>query len=605
MKIERLLLGLFASFLMVGCSQNDDLPNGGEEKGDVKDSYLAVNIVAKTNASRAATAGNFEYGTALENKVNTAHFFFFNSDGTAYTLDTSASGAYEVKGTEAETNNTINGTAKQNWLYFSSFVDAQGKTGTPVDNIEKVLSAVLIFKGVSNDTPAKVVVALNLDNNKVNNRTSGLSITDLAKILVNDEEAFKVTTSTDASGNTVDTGNFVMSNSVYMDNESNVVNFTDITNQSKADVTAALNAPVDIYVERLAAKVTVNVATQLAEGNELMSNEADILKVPEIVFSDNTPVYVKILGWDLNTTINKSFTLKDITNAATSWESTAAQWNDANNYRSYWVGNIPTTTNATNLKYNTGFYWQGLNNTLKGVDYCLENNNTSTTTKIVVKAQLVGEDKKPITVAQWMGGYYVGKSGDNTTANWENMLKDIATTLNLWKKSGETYTQIAGTDIKFEPIYGTQESPNENAHDYYKVKFVIASTDATWYKKDASGNISSTALTSDEVTATMNGIVPAKMWQDGATYYFTNIEHFNGKAAVIRNHHYVVNITGVKGLGTPVYYPDSFTPTPENPTPEIPEIPEPVVPSDDETYLSAKINVLSWKLVNNSVVLGQ
>ena len=109
------------------------------------------------------------------------------------------------------------------------------------------------------------------------------------------------------------------------------------------------------------------------------------------------------------------------------------------------------------------------------------------------------------------------------------------------------------------------------------------------------------------ITATegglITGVVPAKVWQDGATYYFTNIEHFNGKDAVIRNHHYVVNITGAVGLGTPVYYPDGYKP--EDSTPDIPEIPDPVVPSDDETYLSAKINVLSWKIVNNDVTLGQ
>ena len=57
------------------------------------------------------------------------------------------------------------------------------------------------------------------------------------------------------------------------------------------------------------------------------------------------------------------------------------------------------------------------------------------------------------------------------------------------------------------------------------------------------------------------------------------------------------------GLGTPVYYPDGYKP--EDSTPDIPEIPDPVVPSDDETYLSAKINVLSWKIVNNDVTLGQ
>ena len=67
MKIEKLLLGLFASFLMVGCSQNDDLPNGGEEaKG--KDSYLSIKINSDAIGSRANDT--YIVGDDTENKVN-------------------------------------------------------------------------------------------------------------------------------------------------------------------------------------------------------------------------------------------------------------------------------------------------------------------------------------------------------------------------------------------------------------------------------------------------------------------------------------------------------------------------------------------------------
>ena len=73
MKIEKLLLGLFASFLMVGCSQNDDLPNGGEEaKG--KNSYVAVKICApKTLGSRATTDDNFADADGNEALVRASH----------------------------------------------------------------------------------------------------------------------------------------------------------------------------------------------------------------------------------------------------------------------------------------------------------------------------------------------------------------------------------------------------------------------------------------------------------------------------------------------------------------------------------------------------
>ena len=66
----------------------------------------------------------------------------------------------------------------------------------------------------------------------------------------------------------------------------------------------------------------------------------------------------------------------------------------------------------------------------------------------------------------------------------------------------------------------------------------------------------------------------------------------NDIPAVIRNHAYQLNVTEVKGLGTPVNGNTQ------------PEIPEPVDPGATETYIAAQINVLSWRLVNNNVTLG-
>lgn len=86
MKIERLLLGLFASFLMVGCSQNDDLPNGGEETKEQK-SYVAVNICSpKALGSRATEAEDFADADGTEALVKNAHFFFFNDNGQAVSI---------------------------------------------------------------------------------------------------------------------------------------------------------------------------------------------------------------------------------------------------------------------------------------------------------------------------------------------------------------------------------------------------------------------------------------------------------------------------------------------------------------------------------------
>ena len=62
-----------------------------------------------------------------------------------------------------------------------------------------------------------------------------------------------------------------------------------------------------------------------------------------------------------------------------------------------------------------------------------------------------------------------------------------------------------------------------------------------------------------------------------------------GYYGVVRNHSYRITINTMSGFGTPVYNPD--------------EVIDPVIPKDTETYLAARINVLSWRVVPSSVDL--
>ena len=69
-------------------------------------------------------------------------------------------------------------------------------------------------------------------------------------------------------------------------------------------------------------------------------------------------------------------------------------------------------------------------------------------------------------------------------------------------------------------------------------------------------------------------------------------EYVKGYYGVVRNHAYEVEFTGITGLGTPVYNGGET-------------IPWPVEPDETESFISAKINVLSWHLINQSVTLGE
>ena len=88
-----------------------------------------------------------------------------------------------------------------------------------------------------------------------------------------------------------------------------------------------------------------------------------------------------------------------------------------------------------------------------------------------------------------------------------------------------------------------------------------------------------------------------QLLEDGKAYFFTHVEHFGPDAGVnaygiVRNHYYEITINSIAGLGTPV----SDESEPEVITPE--------KPTDLDYNLAAKINILMWKVVRQTVDLN-
>ncbi|MBP3496755.1 MAG: Mfa1 fimbrilin C-terminal domain-containing protein, partial [Alistipes sp.] len=97
-----------------------------------------------------------------------------------------------------------------------------------------------------------------------------------------------------------------------------------------------------------------------------------------------------------------------------------------------------------------------------------------------------------------------------------------------------------------------------------------------------------------DVNGELAKIEPAKVWKNGQAYYYTDVKHLGsegtvGEYGIVRNHSYKVNVSAVKGWGTPVYDPNYSV--------------DPIKPTDKETYIAAEINVLSWRVVSNDAVL--
>jgi hypothetical protein len=143
------------------------------------------------------------------------------------------------------------------------------------------------------------------------------------------------------------------------------------------------------------------------------------------------------------------------------------------------------------------------------------------------------------------------------------------------------YNSITTNDLK--TVVGSTLGEKE-----YEVYIQLKDDTKTWYKRNGSDfAVITCADLNDELKRI---ICEALLYDDGQTYYFTDIKHLGDTYGVVRNHIYDININSITGLGTPVVSGDPVINTPE-------------VPKDNATYVAAQINILSWRLITNDVNL--
>ena len=174
----------------------------------------------------------------------------------------------------------------------------------------------------------------------------------------------------------------------------------------------------------------------------------------------------------------------------------------------------------------------------------------------------------------------------------DDLKKLFANSCGLYKKTSsnpETYEKIAPSDLKI--MTATEVGmANETQNGRYKVYIQLNdnATQKEWYPNNTPGQTN--PLSPTEANKALKDLGSAKVWKNGYTYYYFDINHLGNKLGVVRNHIYDANITTLVGLGTPVYNPDEII-YPEKPNP------------DTYTYIAARINILSWRVVNSSVKL--
>ena len=520
--MKKFLVSAMAVLALAACSKFNENGNSAVQNGELEQSYVSITL-ASADMNTRANDGKYEEGLAAEREVKSAYVFFFK-DGAAFHV------AFD-----GTTSTSTNG-GPNNYLK----VDLR-TIDTEMPNVSDVKDAVLVLQNYKGEYPNQMLAVLNWTPEK-----SSYTLSELQT---------KISTLGDA------TNGFVMSNAVYADAAGQVVDAVDLTiNNIAKNETDALKNPVTIHVERVAAKVvyTANNGGKFPVGKEI----------------EGKPVFAQIKGFELYNDYQESWLLKRID---PTWTGLGFDWNDEDFYRSYWAQSLGKAFE------NNTFAWETDNTQIGQWNYLGENTRAWTEaadvrTKVVVKAQLVDTDGQPFEVVNWYGKDYIGEG---------NLLKVVANTLkNTYFSSadGSTFVGLKPEDIKCVD----REVTDAKAFEVY---FQLSTDGAnkTWYKYE-NGNYS--YIDVPTMNSELVKVQPALVYKNGMTYYWLDIKHLGngqGKAGdygIVRNHVYKVNISDIKGYGTPVYDGTSDFIVPDK-------------PEDIVTYVSAQINILSWRVVAN------
>ena len=604
MKIKSLLIGMLACTALVGCNNDDVIDNVTPDKDGLKTFAVNVSINFGNDMSTRALTGEYDDGAETEWGVTNATVAFYSSSksflGKAV-VPASSFNQYTADGTNG------NITSKATVIFQAA---------------EKPVYAIALLNHTSdNDATTSDIESTIL--------VDGKGIADLEQacndpLVTEDNKFFMInTTYVDDNGKVkkeVEVGN-------------NIVEVTDET-----DLNTALNGKsVTIYVERVAAKVTLNLN---GITNEKVENETlgTIYKLKYVNINngndnnqnnDNveTPsdFGIVITDWALSGTNKSFYPIKQLQPNYTDFESleTAPHvWNVAKDHRSHWAED----TNYDDTNYPIAATWESLTSatypdtyaltykTLSAIEndtytdikkpqYCYENTYKQTATKaeelnlpavtyVVLVAQYVDLSS---TTPKVLSNDYVYRIGQvvwtsaNLKADIANLLVNNYNVYNGDSKvttSSELVNQITIT----VPVGGTISFANNHT-----VSEITLANGYTVKKAD------NTTVVNNILAEYMGPDAKIYAYKDGKCVYTIPVEHFGeagsakfnnldlGYWGVVRNHWYEMAITNIAGFGDPA---------PEG---------EPIIPDPNplKTWaVNNEINVVAWSKVSQSTEIG-
>lgn len=618
---KKFLFGLLASVAMVGCSDNNGLDDKGNDLDGQKgtDAYLTVNIMDASSLTRA-TGGNPDSlinGTEKEHTVASADFYFYDEDGI-YVSKANVWRDGQDNGTDGVTTN---------------------------ENIEFFGNSVVVLKGLKDKTfPNYMVTVLNAPAGF----TPGATLDEMETVLT-----YASASNESYLGNQ---DNFIMSTTSYKQN----LPYYFVTEVKTEDfnlepVLDEFHA-IEVYVERLAAKVILKVDDSQDSKLKPVAGKENVYEIKWTVAGmdndeDNTDsnigigaetLYVEFLGWDLNATAKYSYMMKNID---TKWSNgyLGFAWNIADLFRSYWgksfnydksgypesANDLTTTDEEGNVvalpnQYLNYVSFNDLDKKIGEDTYCAENTNTvdvlksafgSVATGILLKAKIStdadGNETPDLVSYQGMLfkeadylAYVLSRLQNVDGANvWYKVSSD-PDVYSQWDVDLVELQNIGDAKTKVQLKETLPTGKGDLYRRYVVLNEATGKNDTTWISFDNSA----IAGINDTLGAfNTNTGFDAIAYKGGMMYYNIPIEHLNDNNTY-RTSHKVEDLKEANyGIVRNHLYEVTINSL-KNPGHGVFDPEEVIVPStkdqnDSLYYVGAKINILSWKIVKQNVAL--
>lgn len=603
MKKSLLFSAVLAGLMLGSCSSSDDIAGSNTGFNETGKGYINISLNLPTqgkNVSRAANDVTAD-GDVKEYKVNDAALLLFAG---ANENDAVFQGAYNLDGLKkTDINTNVQISTQLTKVQEISSVSATGN----------IYAFVLVNKG------SNIVVGtdhtITVNGTAFNGKFSDFSQLKVDGAFVND--------------------NLMMTNVPVVTKPGtaafdNATVLTDVTRSIfKTEAEAKANPAADVFVERVASKVTLGM-TGTGTSTETLS--ADGATAKNFNYS--------LEGWNLANVNKSSYLVRQYDNAwnnltsdgadflsgadKTAWTANPYRFAGinliktnvssdpaANKYRTYWGKDINYNTVDAPFASDATVGDADLTLGKDATTYCYENTfdvdhqNVRNTTTAIVKMKITPDSYTDGTFYTINGGKDVVYSLANAKTKVGNLFLAENTESSLKDTYFHTVTEagkITVSDVEF--------SDEAGAVTFAKLVLTFTPT--------GGGTPTTADVTNATVLTALANNIKVVEYKGGYSYYNILIKHFGdeltpwnpstkttgisyptpneanwlGRYGVLRNNWYDLDITDVSRLGAA--------------TPEELDVKNDPTPDDNlKSYISVKINVLSWAKRTQSTILGK